>query len=107
MQVVTNERKKALEHQDNLKLLTYLPTSDRKTFLSLLNELERGETEEAKLVKEIDALDYIIELLAHVPYDEGQKKRIEEFFATASKKIKNKDLLYIYNKAKAVVLRKN
>ncbi len=106
-QTVTNKRKQFLEHRDTLKLLSYLPNKDRKSFLSLWRELEEGKTREAKLVKEIDALDYIIELLAHAPYNAAQKKRARDFFVSAGRRIKSKDLVYIYKKAKLAVLGKD
>ena len=107
MQIMSNKRKRILEHRDNLKLLALLPSNSRGDFLSLVDELEKGRTEEAKLVKEIDALDNVIELHAHAPYSKAQKKRAEDFFIVAGRKIKSEDLLYMYKKAKGVVLGKD
>ncbi len=104
MQAVSNKRKKILEHRDTLRLLSFLPNGDRRNLKTLWSEFEKCETKEAKLVHEVDALDYIMELFVHDTYDAKQKKKTQEFFLTAGRRIRSKELAYIYGKIKAEVL---
>jgi putative hydrolase of HD superfamily len=102
-QKITSSEKKRLGRIDTMAILSYLPKNEAKFIHDLWNEYEAQETKEAKLVGQIDKLDYIIQAIA---YSEKvrDKRKFKEFFVTAGRKIKDKELLYIFERAKKTIL---
>lgn len=101
LQETSNVEKAKVEHKSHMKMLSHLQRKDRGEFTKIWKELKNQSSEEAKLVKQIDALDYIIQIALYSK--EVDKKRFETFFLTARKKISNPDLLYIFDKVKKTV----
>ncbi len=103
-QVVSNKEKNRLENQDTIKMFSYLGNKDKKTFLKLWKEMKEQKSKESRLVKQIDALDYIIQT---IPYSKLVKdnKIFQEFFLTAEKRVHNPEILYLYNKIKKQILK--
>ena len=100
LQRVSNKVKHMMENKNHLKMISYLPPGERKRFISLWNELESRGSDEAKLVKEVDTLDYIIQIAL---YSKEGRKNFKSFFVTARQKIHDRDLLYILDKVEKQV----
>ncbi|MGD0728794.1 MAG: HD domain-containing protein [Candidatus Micrarchaeaceae archaeon] len=101
LQVVSNKKKHEIEHKNHLRMLSYLGKKDRGEFTKLWKELNDQSSKEARLVKQIDALDYIIQLYLYSK--ENDKKKFETFFLTAKMKVSDPDLLYILNKIQKMI----
>jgi putative hydrolase of HD superfamily len=101
-QKVTNNEKKRLEHTDTIALLSCLPKNEAKFIRELWDEYDAQETKEAKLVSQIDKLDYIIQAIVYSKKLRG-KKKFEEFFITAERKIKDPELFYLFERAKKII----
>lgn len=95
-QVVGNKQKALLDDRAHNKMLSYLGKTDRAKFLDLWKEVKGQKSKEARLVKQIDVIDYIIQICLYSK--EFDKKRFEEFFLTAEKKLTDPDLIYLYDK---------
>lgn len=104
LQKVSNKVKHIMENKNHLKMLSYLPPTDRKRFESLWKELSKKESDESKLVKQVDALDYIIQILLYSR--EKNRNFFRPFFITARQRIYDKNLLYILNKVEKQVYAK-
>ncbi|MGA3020402.1 MAG: HD domain-containing protein [Candidatus Micrarchaeales archaeon] len=102
-QKVTNNEKKRLGHIDTMTILSYLPKNEARSVHELWNEYEAQKTKEAKLVDQIDKLDYIIQAIVYSKKVKD-KKKFKDFFITAERKIKDPELLYIYERAKKIIL---
>ena len=101
-QKVTSSEKKRLGHIDTMKILSYLPKNEAKFVCGLWNEYEAQETKEARLVGQIDKLDYIIQAIVYSK-KVRDKRKFEDFFVTAERKIKDPELLYIFERAKKII----
>lgn len=98
LQIMSNKEKNKLEHKNHLKMLSYLGKTERVEFVKLWKELKDQSSKEAKLVKQIDALDYIIQIALYSK--EIDRSKFDNFFLTAHKRISDPNLRYILNKVK-------
>lgn len=105
MQSVEPRLKKRMERSNELKLISRLPKKEMNAVGSLLKELYGKETAEAKLVKQVDKLDYVLQLL---PYNERIRsdERVREFFDTAGTAITIPEVRDIYERVKAELYKK-
>jgi len=103
---ISRKEKRRLAQRDTLKMLSHLDKTDQKALLSLWKEMSAQKSPEAKLVRQIDALDYIIQT---VPYSKLVKNNqiFDDFFLTARERIHTPELLYMYNKIKRQILEKS
>ncbi|MDE1856722.1 MAG: HD domain-containing protein [Candidatus Micrarchaeota archaeon] len=101
-QRISTAAKHKIESTNMRKMLSYLPKPQRGEWSMLWVELTEQKTPEAKLVKQIDSLDYIIQLV-HYSKKFKNKGEIASFFNTAKKRISDRDLLSIYEKVGARV----
>ncbi|MDE1846187.1 MAG: HD family hydrolase [Candidatus Micrarchaeota archaeon] len=99
MQKVSSQMKKRLGNKSTIKMLSYLDDFNSKEFIRLWKELEEEKTQEAKLVKQIDKLDYIMQISIYSKQIKSDKK-FEEFFISAAKKIHSPELRYLFDKIK-------
>jgi len=78
-----------------LFLISLLAVS--KKYLSIWNEYQERQTDEAVFLHEVDKLEMAFQ--ANVYSKEGiQKQKLQPFFDTASSEIKNKHLMEILSK---------
>lgn len=103
-QVMPPKLKKITERRNELKLCALLSGKERKRVRSLLDELYAQHSKEAKLVKQADKLDYLIQLEL---YNDRLKddERAKEFFKTADWRIDMPEVRYLYEKVKAGVFK--
>ncbi len=104
LQIVAPEAKKKLERRNELKLASILVGEAGIGLREILDEYYLQRTDEAKLVKQIDKLDYIVQI---VLYSKKMKsdERVEEFFKTAGSRIDIPEVRYIFEKIKKKVYR--
>ncbi len=102
-QKIPDAVKRRLQRRNELKMLSYLGSPDRRHFRGLLDELYECKTREARLVKQVDKLEWVIQLVAY--HKRMSKDRINEFIVNAEQKIDIPELLYILNKVKPQVSR--
>ncbi len=95
-QVMSNAAKKKLENKSMLEVLSRLDAGTRARFKELWEELEENKSPEARLVKQVDKLDYILLLAEYSKYLDD--KAIAGFFATAGKSIDIPEVRYLYDK---------
>lgn len=103
LQKISNRDKEQLEHASSVKMLSMLSGKDRKALAGLWKEMKGQRTREAKLVKELDALDYIIQTVVY----SGRVKergRFKEFFVTAGRRISTPEVRYMYERVRGMVL---
>ncbi|OJI08497.1 MAG: hypothetical protein BK997_00325 [Candidatus Micrarchaeum sp. ARMAN-1] len=103
-QIMPPKLKKITERKNELKLTALLPGKERKKVRSLLDELYAQRSEEAKLVKQADKLDYIIQLELYKDKIK-EDERAKEFFKTADRRIDMPEVRYLYEKVKAMVFK--
>ena len=102
LQKVPPEAKKSIERRNELKLASILMGKEGIGLREILNEYYMQRTEEAKLVKQVDKLDYIVQIALYSKKMESDE-RVEEFFKTAGSRIDIKEVRYIYEKVKKKV----
>jgi len=79
------------------KIFNSLPDSLVEEYLSIWNEYQERQTDEAVFLHEVDKLEMAFQ--ANVYSKEGiQKQKLQPFFDTASNEIKNKRLMEILSK---------
>lgn len=103
-QTHNNKEKHKLEHNNTLKLLSVLDKTDKGMFMKLWKEMQEQKSKEAKLVKEIDALDYIIQTISYSKFVKNPE-RFREFFITANKRISTPEVVYLFDKIKRQILK--
>lgn len=101
--VITPEEKRKVEDNETAKILSLLSEKDQKPLFKLWNELRSAKTREAQLVRGIDKIDFIIQSVVYSNRTK-QKRRFREFFVDAKRSLKDKDLIYIMQKARRIVL---
>lgn len=93
-QTASNAEKKRLEQTGTEEMLSLLGEMPASRLGALWKELKTESTEEAKLVKQLDKLDYIVQL---VRYSEDlNDKAVDEFFETAGRVITIPEVRYAY-----------
>ena len=102
-QKVPDAAKKRLQRRSELKMLSYLGASDRKHLRKLLDELHECKSREARLVKQVDKLEWVIQLVAY--HKHMKKERVEEFILNAERKVDLPELRYIIEKVRRQVNR--
>jgi putative hydrolase of HD superfamily len=104
LQTIAPNLKRKMERLNELKLIRALGNSGKSQMRSLLDEYYKQQTKEAKLVKQLDKLDYIIQI-SHYSSKIKDNERIEEFFKTADKAINIPEVRYIYDKIRAKIFK--
>ena len=104
LQKVPPEAKKSIERRNELKLASILIGKEGIGLREILNEYYMQRTEEAKLVKQVDKLDYIVQIALYSKKMESDE-RVEEFFKTAGSRIDIPEVRYIFEKIKKKVYR--
>ncbi len=104
LQTVAPEAKKKLERTNELKLVSILMDKEGIELREILDEYYMQRTEEAKLVKQVDKLDYIVQIVLYSKRMESDE-RVEEFFKTADSRIDIPEVRYIFEKIKKKVYR--
>ncbi len=100
---IDNKTKKRLETQDSMKMLSYLGESpSKREFRSLIDDWLHSKTKEAKLVHEVDALDFVIQLV-HYSKKIKDDVAVKSFLYSGDKRIHTEELRYVYNKVKAQI----
>lgn len=92
-QPMNNQEKRRLGNEATRKIISILPKRDADEMINLWEEYEKRESEEAKLLKQIDALDYSIQLLK---YKDRTDSNLSEFLKTANERIKLPELREIF-----------
>jgi putative hydrolases of HD superfamily len=100
-QVMSNAAKKKLENNSMLEILSVLDAETRNHLRGLWTELEENKSDEARLVKQVDKLDYVLLLAAYSKYLDD--KAVDGFFATAGKAIDIPEIRYLFDKMKREV----
>lgn len=104
LMAVPPEIKRKMERRNELRLAAILTGGGKTALREVLDEYHAQRTAEAKLVKQVDKLDYIVQMMLY-----GKKiksdKTVEEFFDTAGSRIDIKEVRYIYEKVKSKVFK--
>ncbi len=104
MQTLSPDLKRKTERSNELKLIRALGNSGKSQMRSLLDEYYEQQTKEAKLVKQLDKLDYIIQISHYSPKIKD-KEKVEEFFKNADRVINIPEVRYIYDKIKTKIFK--
>jgi putative hydrolase of HD superfamily len=97
-QTVSNAEKQKMESKAMGEILSLLDKDVASEFGALWEELEAGRSEEAKLVKQMDKLDYVLMLVEYSKYmNDGE---LNEFLATAGSRISIPEVRRIYDRIK-------
>ena len=97
-QEMSNKEKKALEREGMEELISGLPRGISKEMRSLWEEFEGRESPEAKLVKDLDSLEMIIQASYHRKRNDGD---LQEFFDVADREIKTPEIREAFEKMRA------
>jgi 5'-deoxynucleotidase YfbR-like HD superfamily hydrolase len=100
--VVCPENKKENEKKVEKELALILHGESRKDVDSTLDELREEKTDEARLVKQLDRLDYIIQLVSYSDKIKSDAE-VERFFLTARARIDIPEIVYLFEKVKRQV----
>ena len=87
----TKRQKLALESGAMKKILGRLPPVQRKEYWAIWTEFSRGESEEARLVRQVDKLEMAVQASEYG--GARARPRAEEFMETARASVKDEDLL--------------
>ncbi len=98
-QKMQDREKKMAERRNELKMISFLGDTDKRNIRKFLDELYSEKTAEAKLVKQCDKLDYVIQLINYSKHMKSDE-RVDEFFLTADPKIDIQEVRYLFNKVK-------
>ncbi len=94
---ISKKEKEKLENKTMKKIFNNLPSILAEEYLSIWNEYQKRQTDEAVFLHEVDKLEMAFQ--ANVYAKEGiQKQKLQPFFDTASNEIKNKYLMEILSK---------
>lgn len=104
LQTVPPKTKKKLGRQNELKLAAILDKKEKEELRAVLDEYYTQRTMEAKLVKQVDKLDYIIQIIIYSKRIKSDE-RVEEFFKTAGAIIDISAVRYIYEKVRRKIYR--
>jgi 5'-deoxynucleotidase len=104
LQTVPPLIKMKLGRQSELKLAAILNKREKNALRAVLDEYHTQRTKEAKLVKQVDKLDYIVQIMLYHKRIKSDE-RVEEFFKTANSRIDIPEVRYIFEKIKEKVYR--
>ena len=104
MQAVPPKTKRKLERQNELRLVAILDKKEKDGLRAVLDEYYAQRTMEAKLVKQVDKLDYIVQIIIYSKRIKSNE-RVEEFFKTADMRIDIPEVRYIFEKIREKVYR--
>ena len=104
LMTVPPEIKRKMERRNELKLAAILTGGGKTALREVLDEYHAQRTAEAKLVKQVDKLDYIVQMMLYSKKIKSDKT-VEEFFDTAGSRIDIKEVRYIYEKVKSKVFK--
>jgi putative hydrolase of HD superfamily len=94
------KRKKFRREEDSIKkVLSNLDRNQADEFFKLWLEVEEGTTAEGKFVSELDKLEMVFQALEY-ERENRSKKRLDEFFEDAEKRIKTPELLELLKEIK-------
>ena len=94
---ITKEEKTFLENNTMKKILNDLPLSLQKQYGVIWDEYQSNNSQEAKLVHQLDKLEMALQ--AKIYSDEGySKEKLDSFFNSAKNEIKDSKLLELFNK---------
>ena len=94
---ISKKEKEKLENKTMKKIFNNLPDILAEEYLSIWNEYQKRQTNEAVFLHEVDKLEMAFQ--ANVYAKEGiQKQTLQPFFDTAKNEIKNKRLMRILSK---------
>lgn len=93
-QPMSNKQKHAVEENALKELIKELEPGLKNGIMQLWEEFEKGESEEAKLVKQLDKMDMALQALYYEKHNRN-KKSLDEFFGVCKKKIKDEELVQI------------
>jgi len=94
---ISKKEKEKLENDTMKKIFINLPDILAEEYLSIWNEYQKRQTDEAVFLHEVDKLEMAFQ--ANVYAKEGiQKQTLQPFFDTARNGIKNKRLIRILSK---------
>ena len=99
LQTIAPNAKKKIERRNELKLASILRGNQESALKDILDEYYAQHTREAKLVKQVDKLDYIVQIMLYSPRI-ADNERTEEFFKTAGAAIDIPEVRYIYEKVR-------
>lgn len=102
LQTVPPIIKRKLERQNELKLAAILNKREKNALRAVLDEYYAQRTEEARLVKQVDKLDYIVQIMLYHKKIKSEE-RVEDFFRTAGWRIDIPEVRYIFEKIKKKV----
>jgi len=86
---------KEKEHAAISKILSYLPEELRRKYEIIWKEFEEGKSKEAKIVKDLDKLEMILQALEY--QKEGyNKEKLKEFWKDGEKSIRTPEIKRIY-----------
>ena len=102
LMAVPPEIKRKMERRNELRLAAILTGGGKAALREVLDEYHAQHTAEAKLVKQVDKLDYIVQMMLYSKKIKSDKT-VEEFFDTAGSRIDIKEVRYIYEKVKSRV----
>ncbi len=105
LQAVPPTTKKKIERKNELRLASILRGNQKAALSAILDEYYMQLTDEAKLVKQVDKLDYIVQLTLYSTKIKSNES-VEEFFKTAGSRIDIPEVLYIYEKVKRDIYKK-
>ncbi|CAG2116375.1 unnamed protein product [Medioppia subpectinata] len=97
---ISVDEKHKLENNAMNYLVSLLPAKSSEEFKDLFDEYERQETPEAKIVKEFDRFDVMLQAFQYeqLEYEtKGRVIRFQEFFDNAVGKIVSKQLVQMWD----------
>ncbi|EET90570.1 MAG: HD domain-containing protein [Candidatus Micrarchaeales archaeon] len=97
LMAVLPEIKRKRERRNELKLASILTGGGKTALREILDEYHAQRTAEAKLVKQVDKLDYIIQMVLYSKRIKSDET-VKEFFKTAGRVINLPEVRYIYEK---------
>jgi len=99
LQKVSNKVKQRLEIENMNKLVSILIGNQKAALKALFQEYNAQRTKEARLVYQVDKLDYIVQMVIYSKKIRSDE-RVKEFFITAGYKIDIPEVRYLYDKIK-------
>ncbi|MBI4894444.1 MAG: HD domain-containing protein [Candidatus Aenigmarchaeota archaeon] len=99
-QTVSNEEKKRLGDDATRRIISKLPADSAGEFLDLWREYEERKTPESVLVKDLDILDYCVQLLE---YRDRTGDDLTVFLKTADMKIKTPEIREVFEEIREMV----
>jgi putative hydrolase of HD superfamily len=92
----SKKEKMSLEDKATKKILENLPKTLQKQYLSILDEYQTNETEEANLVHQIDKFEMALQAKIYSKQSRSSKD-FTIFLDSAKKEIKHPDILNLFN----------